>query len=225
MELGWLFVVFDALVVCALLASVVLGVALILLGIVRRSGQRLVAGFGLLGAIAAFSALLLAGPVRSLRLCVQAPYLPPPASFDDSELVGMWQAHYGRSADTLTLKSDGTFTEIYEDRYDREYVFESAGRNWRMERCPDGRVRVYLQGARFYEEGTRVAEKGGRYGDWTFYDQVAEEFVTMPDTLVLNLRVDSAGEPLLLHLWSTGDEGFALFGCERNIFRRGQATP
>lgn len=225
MGLGWLFVVFDVLVVSALLASVVLGVALILLGIVRRSGQRLVAGLCLLGAVAAFSALLLVEPVRSLRLCVQAPYLPPPASFDEADLVGTWQAHYGRSVDTLTLKSDGTFTEIYEDRYDEEYVFETAGTTWRMERYPDGRARVYLQGARFYEEGTRVAEQCGRYGDWTFYDQVAERFVTTPDTLVLNLRVDSSGEPLLLHLWSTGDEGFALFGCERNIFRQGQATP
>jgi hypothetical protein len=168
MDLGWLFLLFDALVVCALLASVVLGVALILLGIVRRSGQRLVAGLCLLGAVAAFSALLLVGPVRSLRLCVQAPYLPPPASFDEAELVGAWQAHYGRSVDTLTLKSDGTFAEIYEDRYDEEYVFETAGTNWWMQRYPDGRVRVYLEGARFYEEGTRLAEEGGRYRGWRF---------------------------------------------------------
>ncbi len=224
MELGWLFLVFDALVVCSLLASVVVGVGLIVLGLVRRRGRPLMAGLCLLGGVAAFSALLLVGPVRSLRLCVEAPYLAPPGSFDEAELVGTWQAHYGRSVDTLTLKSDGTFTEIYEDRYDEDYVFETAGSNWWMERYPDGRVRVYLQGARFYEEGTRLAEEGGCYGDWRFYDQVAEEFVTMPDTLVLNLRVDSSGQPLLLHLWSTGDEGLALFGCERNIFRRGQAT-
>lgn len=220
MELGWVFVVFEALVVCSLLASVVLGFALIVLGLVRRRVRRLMAGLCLLGAVAAFSALLLVGPVRSARLCAQAPYLPPPASFDEARLVGTWQAHYGRSVDTLTLNGDGTFTQVYQDGYDEDYVFETARSNWRMNRYADGRVRVYLQGARFYEEGTRVAEQGGRYGDWTFYDQVAEESVTMPDTLVLNLRADSSGEPLLLHPWSTADEGFALYGCERNLFRR-----
>ena len=220
MELGWLFLVLGALVLSALLASVVLGVALILLGIARRSRPRFVAGLCVLAAFAASAAFLLIGPARSLWFCVQAPYMPPPASLQEADLVGTWRAHYGRSVDTLTFKIDGTFTQIYEDRYDEDYAFETAGSNWGMERYPDGRVRVTLQEARFYEEGTSVAERGGRYDDWTFYDQVAEEFVTMPDTLVLNLRVDSSGEPLLLHLWSTGDEGFGLFGCERNIFRR-----
>ena len=220
MELGCFCLALDALIVGAFLAPIALGIIETLRGIRSRKRRRVLVGASLSVSSVVLAILVLGRPVQSLRLCMQAPYSSPPATFEDEDLVGTWRAHYGRSVDTLTFRMDGTFTQIYEDRYDEEYVFETAGSNWGMERYRDGKVRVNLQEARFYEEGTRVAEEGGRYRDWTFYDQVAEEFVTMPDTLVLNLRVDSAGEPLLLHLWSTGDEGFALFGCERNIFRR-----
>jgi hypothetical protein len=186
-----------------------------------RSGRRrrVLMGAILLAASAILVALAFVKPAQSFRFCLQAPYLSAPANSEDQDLVGTWRAHYDHSVDTLILKPDGTFKQIYEDRYNEDNVYESPWNNWWIVRYADGRVRVYLEGARFYEEGPRLGEKGGAYGDWTFYDQVAEEFATAPDTLILNLRVDSTGEPLLLHLWSTGDEGFGLFGCERNIFR------
>jgi hypothetical protein len=53
-----------------------------------------------------------------------------------------------------------------------------------------------------------------------FYDQVAKKYVTMPDTLVVNLRVDSSGEPLLLHLSCTSGVTGGLLGCEGSIFRQ-----
>jgi len=220
MELGWCCLAIDVLIVGAFLAPIALGIIETVLGIRARKRRRVIVGGLLCASSVVLVVLVLGRPVESLRLCMQAPYLSPPATFEDEDLVGTWRAHYDNSVDTLILKADGTFKQIYEDRYDADYVYETLWNQWRVERYPDGRVRVYLRGARFYEEGTRVAEEYGYFRDWRFYDQVAEEVVTMPDTLVLNVRVDSSGQPLLLHLWSIGDEGFGLFGCERNIFRR-----
>jgi hypothetical protein len=212
------------LIAGVLAAPAALGIREVFLGLRSGKRRRVVMGAALLGTSVVLTVIVTVKPAQSARFCVQAPYLPPPATFEDEDLVGTWRAHYDDSIDTLILKPDGTFKQIYEDRYDEDYVYETPWSGWWVERYADGRVRVYLEGARFYEEGTTVAEEGGRYRDWTFYDQVAGELVTIPDMLVLNLRMDSSGEPLLLHVWSGPGETFALLGCERNVFRLVEAS-
>ena len=207
------------LVVGLLVAPAVLGIREMLFGLRSGNRRRVVMGAALLAASVVLAVLVTVKPAQSARFCVQAPYLPPPATFEDEDLVGTWRARYDDSVDTLILKANGTFKQIYEDSYDEDYVYETPWNEWRVERYRDGRARVYLEGARFYEQGPMIAEEGGCYRDWTFYDQVADEFVTMPDMLVLNLRVDSPGEPLLLHLSCTWGETYALLDCERSIFR------
>ena len=207
-------------VVAVLVAPAALGIRELLLGVQSRNGRRVVMGAALLSASIVLAVLVAVKPAQSARFCVQAPYLPPPATFDDGDLVGIWRAHYDGRVDTLILNADGTFKQVYEERQREDYVYETPWNEWWVERYPDGRARVYLKGARFYEQGRVIAEEGGCYRDWMFYDQVAKKYVTMPDTLVVNLRVDSSGEPLLLHLSCTSGVTGGLLGCEGSIFRQ-----
>jgi hypothetical protein len=226
--MGWAlcYICLPLVIVIAgvLVAPAALGIREVFLGLRSGSRRSVVMGSALFAASVVLALLVTVKPAQSVRFCLQAPYLPPPATFEDEDLVGIWRARYDGRVDTLILRADGTFKQIYQDRYDEDYVYETPWSDWWVERYADGRVRVYLEGARFYEEGTTVAEEGGRYRDWTFYDQVAGELVTIPDMLVLNLRMDSSGEPLLLHVWSGPGETFALLGCERNIFRLVEAS-
>jgi len=191
-------------------------------------------------------ALLAATSCRGERLnpishCLEAPYSNPPTSFQASDLAGTWETRYGRNVDRLIFKEDGTFKQIYENHYVEDYAYETPWNEWWMERFPDGRVRVHLQGARYYVEGIEVAERNGMHPPcpqdqpncWGvlgppprgFYDPVADERVHMVGGLVLNVRGDSAGKLLLLHMWlARDDEAFAMIDCERDQFRRVQ-TP
>lgn len=162
------------------------------------------------------------------------PFSNPPASFQETDLVGTWEAHYGRSVDRLILRGDRTFKQIYRDNYEKDYVYETPWNKWWVERFPNGRARLHLQGARNYRVGILLAERDGlhhpcpkEYPDchwasepYDYYDPFAREFVDMVNKLVLNVRSDSSGELLLLHLWRGGDEGFPIFGGEVMVFRR-----
>lgn len=162
-----------------------------------------------------------AGPFESVRMCLGEPYRNPPPSLGDSDLVGTWEAHYGRSVDRLTLRPDRTFKQAYASGYQEGYLYETGWNGWGVQRLRDGRVRVHLQGARFYPEGIALAEEGGwGHGVGSFYDPISLGRVDMSGKLILNVRVDPDGELILYHMWSTGDQGFALTGCERDVFRR-----
>jgi len=166
-------------------------------------------------------------------ICLQAPYQNPSSELQETDLVGTWQAHYGQSVDTLVLSGDGSFQQIYQDGYAADYVYETAWNDYDLERFADGRVRLHLQGARYYAQGTETAETDGLqpepwpgfYGAsgppaYSFYDPFAEQVVYMVGELVLNVRVDSSGELLLYHMDIETDGGFAQTGCQRRIFRR-----
>jgi len=169
-------------------------------------------------------------------LCAEAPYSPPPSDFGEANLVGTWEARYGRSVDSLTIMADGTFKQRYEDRYDSSYVYETSWNSWWLERFSDGRIRVHLEGARYYIRGIGVAELDGGTLDsadpdadstpepgvlphW-FYDPFGRESLHMLGQLILTVRVDSQGELLLHHMTYSSQEGFGLTGCERKHFRR-----
>ena len=135
--------------------------------------------------------------------------------------MGTWEAHYGNSVDRLILSADGTFKQVYTSGYVEGYVYETGWNSWGVQRLGDGRVRVSLQGARFYPDGIAVAEEGGwGHGAGSFYDPITIRRVDMDGKLVLNVRVDPDGELILYHMWSTGDQGFAMTGCEMDFFRR-----
>ena len=173
-------------------------------------------------------------------VCLEAPYSPPPPTFQDSDLVGTWETRYAGwpagDLDRLTLREDGTFWQVYENYQLKGYVYESQWAEWRVERFPDGRVRVHLEGGRYYASGITIAELDGlgfpcptsqpgctgepRLPPHPFYDPFAREYLYMESELVLNVRVDSAGELLLHHMWYHSDGGFAVSGCQADHFRR-----
>ena len=226
MEYGFCYVCVPLLllIVGVLATPAVLGIREMLLGMGSRNRRRVAMGSALLAASMVLAALVSVKPAQSVRLCIQAPYSSPPEGFEPLDLVGTWETHYGRSVDKLTLKADGTFQQVYVDHYDEEYTFETDWNQWPVQRLSDGRVRVHLLGARFYQDGIHVAEEGGwGHGAGSFYDPLSVRPVDMDGKLILNVRVDPDGELILYHMWSTGDQGFAMTGCERDIFRRVEA--
>ena len=164
----------------------------------------------------------------------EAPYSNPSVAFQESDLVGTWETRYWeRGVDRLIFRADGTFKQVYRDRTVKDYVYETPWNKWWVERFPDGRVQVHLQGARYYNDGIRVAELNGRgypcpaeFPDcsWkdrmSFYDPIAKEGLYMVGKLVLNVRNDSSGKILLHHMWTSSDRGFAIIGGEAEVFRR-----
>lgn len=171
-----------------------------------------------------------------LMLAAQdVPYANPPESLQDSDLVGTWETRYGRSVDRLILRADGTFKQVYQDNTVEGYVYETPWNEWWLERFPDGRVWVHLQGARYYLAGIRIAELEGLPEPaptdqpelWgkdrfplSFYDPFGKEFLEMVGELILSVRSDDSGEIILHHMWGSADRGFAIIGGEMEVFRR-----
>lgn len=157
---------------------------------------------------------------------LEQPYSNPPATFQDADLVGVWEAHYMEwGQDKLILKADGTFKQIYQDCTLEGYIYETPWNDWSVEYFPDGRVRLHMEGARYYLAGIKIAELSGRSSPnsespFFFYDPVTEESLTMIGELVLNVRRDSSGEIVLLHMWTDFDRGVAVIGGEAEEFRR-----
>ena len=138
---------------------------------------------------------------------------PPPPAFSESDLVGTWEAKYcsSRCVDRLILRPDGTFKQIYRDTWEEEYLYETPWNKWWIERFPDGRVYVHLEGARYYPDGIEVAEEQGiAFGKpWGYHDPFDPEkgfgFVEMAGKLVLNVRALRSGEIVLVHMWSSSE--------------------
>ena len=167
----------------------------------------------------------------------EARYSNPPPTFQDSDLVGAWEAHYMEwGVDRLIIRVDGTFKQIYQDHTVEGYVYETPWNEWWVERFPDGRVRLHLRGARIYKEGIRIAERDGMHDlgpadqpnfwgesgppSFAFYDPIAEESVEMVGELVLNVQSDSSGEIVLLHMLLSSDQGFVSLTGKAIGFKR-----
>ena len=152
-----------------------------------------------------------------LLVSCSEPLGSPTTTVQISDLIGTWVAHYGEGrTDTITLKSDGTFKQVYQD-VKNNYAFETPCNEWNLEHLPNGVLRMHLHGARYYLEGITIAEKDGRKDpknpcltpeDCTwgleplfFYDPYTDELVKMIDELLLDVRADEAGNLLLHHLW------------------------
>jgi hypothetical protein len=154
----------------------------------------------------------------------------PPAAFQEIDLVGIWEARYSpERIDRLEIRDNGTFKQTYLDRTGPDdYVYETPWNHWSLERLPDGRVIVHLQGARYYLAGKELGELDGLTAltmndtvaekKW-FYDPFGKELIHMVKELTLNVR-DVRGELILHHVWTSGDGGFALFGGDVQTFRK-----
>lgn len=150
----------------------------------------------------------------------------PPETLQEFDLVGTWMANYGsyRGIDRLVLREDGLFQQTYENPRDG-YVFQTSWNQWRLDHLADGRVRIYLKGARYYAGG----EPGGELiatEPWTFCDPFAERGddwtkwdINMIGKLVLNVRLLPSGELVLYHMWpGCADSAF----LDKEVFHKQQ---
>ncbi len=144
------------------------------------------------------------------------PYSNPPPSLRVEDLVGTWQEHYlAYGTDILVLRADGTFQQTYKDG---SYVYQTLPHPWTVERFADGRVRLHLQGARYYAAGIAMGESDRSW----FYDPIAGESVKMAGDLVLNVQISARGETALVHMVGSADEGWIILvlGLRAERFRR-----
>jgi hypothetical protein len=170
--------------------------------------------------------LLLSPFIVMCNRFAERPYLNPLPNLQNSDLVGVWEVRYfGGGVDRLTIRADGTFKQVYRGTIRKDYVWETPWNEWWLECFSDGRVRLHLRGARFYSYGISVAEYDGMFPfsesdgslklrddvPFLFYDPVRRESVEMLRKLVLNVRRDSSGTLILMHMWKTSDRGFPIF--------------
>jgi hypothetical protein len=143
-------------------------------------------------------------------------YQSPP-DVQDSDLVGTWVANYESPAigtDKLIIRADGTFRQEFDNP--EGYHFETPWNSWHLEKLQNGSVYVHLEGARYYDDGVRWAEKEG-IGcgppdcpievPHAYLDPVTRAFVYMIGELALSVRGwDSApGGLVLKHLWADAE--------------------
>ncbi len=145
-----------------------------------------------------------------------------------ADLAGTWATHYYSKGetDTLILRPDGKFQQVYRDT-GSGYSFETGWNDWWLEPLEDAGVRLHLKGARFYVMGVARAEAEGMMAcvdradclqPVPFIDRFTGEVVYMPGELVVDVR--SEGDSLILYHMSFGAEGlFPLIGAEHAIFR------
>jgi hypothetical protein len=168
--------------------------------------------------------------VTATFACGQADQFASPLTVSVSDLEGVWEARYVFGNDMLTIKSDGTFRQVYENSREN-YVFDSGWNQWTLEKLPNEIVRLHLQGGRYYPAGISLAEMDGKIpcieNDCTleglphgFYDPFAEEIVYMINELLLVVKLDPMNNLILHHVWTSSDEGFALIGGDKEIFYR-----
>lgn len=134
-------------------------------------------------------------------------YSDPPPTFQDSDLVGSWQAVYGgheaegglwarmSGVEMLVLRADGMYQQVYNDGNER--VQTGSWNTWSIERLPDGRVQVHLVGGRFYpleiELGEDLAD-----GTWAYH--------TYDDGTGHPLRLDGTEVILMVRALSAAPE-------------------
>lgn len=190
--------------------------------------------------IVLISTFLLIGCSKDINLASEAPFLDPPKNLDTIELSGTWTTNYMEwGTDKIIIRSDGKYKQIYSDKNvnDGNYEYETPWDDWWVESFPDGRKHLHLSGAKYFLEGVAASEKfGGSFLPCTddnpscenglikvpflAYDWIGDEFVETQNELILNVRVDSDGNIILVHLWISSDRGFPLIGGESEIFRK-----
>jgi hypothetical protein len=95
--------------------------------------------------------------------------------------------------DTLTLKSDGKFQQVFEGP--NGYIYKSDWNEWHLERLADGRLRLHLEGMRYYPEGIELAES--REPLYLFDESSQEDLIPgelMDNELILIVKVGAIFE-------------------------------
>lgn len=146
---------------------------------------------------------------------------PLPESFQESDLIGIWQAQYfpRRVTDTLILREDGTYRQIYENTLSN-YYYSGPWKKWYTEYRPSGGLYLHLEGMRYcvgISETCRRSEGGG--GHYSYYDPCERRAIwDMYDEVILAVTgpLPSPGPPpprgiMLRHMMTDPDSGSRFF--------------
>jgi len=134
---------------------------------------------------------------------------PLPSDFKDSDLFGTWIAKYGDGdTDTLILKDDGTYKQIYHHP-DTRYSFESDWQEWWVEHRDSGLLRLHLKDMHRCDGIGELCERqggglGGETTDIDYYaiDYCENESVKMPDEIILVVTgVEAKYTNVLRNIW------------------------
>jgi hypothetical protein len=113
---------------------------------------------------------------------------PLPETFQETDLIGTWQAAYTAAGTTeeVTLRVDGTYQQVYQ-RSDG-YHFETLWQQWWLEYRPSGGIYLHLDGmhyCRLTGEVCAMPDGGGR--DRLFHDTCEGRLLEMRNEVVLAL--------------------------------------
>lgn len=114
-------------------------------------------------------------------------YCPPvPESFGETDLIGTWQARYfpGSVTDTLILREDGTYRQVFEDDLAGYYCTRLG--KWYLEHRASGGLYLHLEGMLYRLEIDEPCDKeSGGGGNWHYYDPCERQAVRMGGEVIL----------------------------------------
>ena len=118
-----------------------------------------------------------------------------PETFEKTDLIGIWQSRYhtGSVTDTLILRGDGTYQQIYDNQL-ADYYYTSPWNEWYVEYRSSGGLYLHLEGMRYCLSTTETCmREGGGGGDWPYYDSCEGRTIWTMDNEVI-LAITGVGE-------------------------------
>lgn len=141
---------------------------------------------------------------------------PVPNGFEQSDLIGTWRATYGGpdTIDTIKLKSDGTYQQVFQSPAS-DYYYEGSWNRWYLENTADGRPKLHLEGMKYCIFTIDMCKATGHGEALYYYDFIDDAGVELTNELILRVVGDenSPRGLLLLQMPVDPDEG-----AERFVF-------
>jgi hypothetical protein len=100
--------------------------------------------------------------------------------------VGTWVARYGGdSTDTLIIKEDGTYRQIFDDPIS-DYYYEGDWQAWWLELRESGIPHLHMEGMRKCDGTSEDCRReGGGGGDWLWFDFCEHRVTPMRGEVIL----------------------------------------
>jgi hypothetical protein len=110
----------------------------------------------------------------------------PPETLQESDIVGTWIAKYGSAAtDTLILKEDGTYKQIYNNSI-TDYHYESDWQKWWLEHRESGIPHLHMEKMRKCDGiSERCRREGGGGDDILWFDFCEHRMIAMRGEIIL----------------------------------------
>jgi len=110
----------------------------------------------------------------------------PPETFQEADLVGIWIAKYGGdSTDTLVIREDGTYRQIFDDPIPG-YHYESDWQRWWLEPRESGIPHLHMERMRKCDGiSERCRREGGGGDDILWFDFCEHRVIAMRGGIIL----------------------------------------